>query len=101
MAWPVNADRRSPWFKSVIAPAQPRAPEQRASGDGAERAHAAPLGEPRQRPDRELLEAEDVGPVGGREPDHLFEEVRVARAALAFPWKTFQVRTSSGKAGLV
>ena len=54
-------------------PSETRA-EQRPRGDGAEGPHGAPALEPRQRPDRELLEAERVGSVGARETDHFLQE---------------------------
>ena len=59
--------------------AEPGAAEQGARGNGAERAHPAPLLELRQRPDRELLQAERRGAVSAREPDHVLEEAASLR----------------------
>ena len=60
-------------------PAELGAPEQRPGRDGAERPHPAPLVEPAERPHGELLQAEDVGPVGARQPHHLLEEAAPLR----------------------
>ena len=49
-------------------------PSRGARGDGADRLHAAPGLEVPQRPDRHLLQADDVRAVGGDELDHLAEE---------------------------
>ena len=54
--------------------AEPGATGERTRGDDSERAHAAPVSEPRKRPGRNLLQAEHIRVVGAREPHHLREE---------------------------
>ena len=54
-------------------PFRDRPDAQRRAGDDAEAPHPRPRLEPPESPDRNLLEAEHVGAVGGRELDHAAE----------------------------
>ena len=68
-------------------------PKGRALGDDADGRQPTPVVELAERPDGHLLQAEHVGAVAAREPDHLPQEGLPARRHV-FPWKRFQVRTS-------
>ncbi len=50
------------------------APEERRARNRRHRLHAAPAAQIRQRPDRDLLQADDVRPVRGNKLDHLTQE---------------------------
>ena len=81
-AWPEKAERSSPWFRSVSARPSAAVIGSGPSRGGAAtrpRRHPAPGAEVPSAQSRHLLEAEHVGPVGGREAHHLLEE----RAPLA------------------
>ena len=94
LAWPVNAERSRPWSSSVSQPAELGAPEPRPRATAPRPLMPLQRRELRQRPDRHLLQADDVRAVGGDELDHLAQERTALRAARVLPWKRFHVRTT-------
>ena len=62
-----------PWCRSVRSRPISALRRSGSAATRADRAHAAPLFEPAERPGRHLLQADDVGMVGGDELDHLAE----------------------------
>jgi hypothetical protein len=56
-----------------------RASKARSCGNGGDRGHAAPVLQVAERPHRNLLERDDVGPVGRDEADHLLEKTASLR----------------------
>ena len=71
-ASPVSADRSRPWCSAVTARAPTGSSGRRATAPS--RVHPAPALRDAQRPDRQLLQADDVRTVARHELDHLAEE---------------------------
>ena len=95
-AWPVSAERKRPVVE------RGRQPAERRSFEAGGRAAIAPKTciplqsrEPLERPGRQLLQAEDVRPVVARQPDHLLEIRRAARAGS----RCRERRSRCGRAG--
>ena len=100
LAWPVNAERSSPWLTSVstrpssagsrerperrAAARRRRSPPCRSSGRAAGSAQTG-----------NLLQDDDVGAVGADQLDHLARGAPFEPGGQVLPWKRFQVRTST------